>query len=273
MRTYICARAIYVRKSQGMPAGVDVYTSSGRRCLHLQDQEFRCCLRYWLGVPLHSAPYSCPECSGTADEYGDHQVGCGGNGDRIFRHNAVRDVIFSVAQSAALAPTREASGVVPDSQSRPADILLPTWSRGRPAALDVHIISPLQRKTVQEAAHTPGHALQVGIQRKLTAHLSACRAVGVEFVPIVAKTLGGLAEDSIATVRALGKAIAQRTDPENYPSCTRQLYHRLGIALWRGNARLLLHRQPSLPPLSGRCYLIVIPYCNYVYHYVLGSLV
>ena len=38
--------------------------------LHLQDQEFRCCLRYWLGVPLHSAPYSCPECSGTADEYG-----------------------------------------------------------------------------------------------------------------------------------------------------------------------------------------------------------
>ena len=23
------------------------------------------------------------------------------------------------------------------------------------------------------------------------------------------------------------------------------------------------------PPLSGRCYLIVIPYCNYVYHYVL----
>ena len=25
--------------------------------LHLQDQSFRCCLRYWLGVPLHSSPY------------------------------------------------------------------------------------------------------------------------------------------------------------------------------------------------------------------------
>ena len=87
--------------------------------LHLQDQEFRCCLRYRLGVPLHSAPYFCPECSGTADEYGDHQVGCGGNGDRIFRHNAVRDVIFSTAQSAALAPTREASGVVACGYSPP----------------------------------------------------------------------------------------------------------------------------------------------------------
>ena len=41
------------------------------------------------------------------------------------------------------------------SSSRPADILLPTWSRGRPAALDVHIISPLQRQTVTEAASIP----------------------------------------------------------------------------------------------------------------------
>ena len=25
--------------------------------LHLQDREFRCCLRYWLGIPLHSNPF------------------------------------------------------------------------------------------------------------------------------------------------------------------------------------------------------------------------
>ncbi len=58
--------------------------------LHLHDREFRCCLRYWLGVPLHSSSYPCPECHLTADAYGDHQVGCGGNRDRIARHNAVR---------------------------------------------------------------------------------------------------------------------------------------------------------------------------------------
>ncbi len=50
-------------------------------------------------------------CHPPADEFGDHQVGCGGNGDR---HNAVRDVLFIAAQSAALGPTREASNVVPD---------------------------------------------------------------------------------------------------------------------------------------------------------------
>ena len=105
--------------------------------LHLQGQEFRCFLRYWLGVPLHSTNYCFPECSSTADPFGDHQVGCGGNGDRIARHNAIRDILFLAARSAALAPTREAPSVVPDSRSRSADILLPTWSRGRPAALDV----------------------------------------------------------------------------------------------------------------------------------------
>ena len=96
--------------------------------LHLQDKEFRCCLRYWLGMPLHSSPYSCPACLGTADPFGDHQVGCGGNGDRITRHNAIRDVVFNAAQSAALAPTKR-SQIFSASLSRPADILLPTWSQ------------------------------------------------------------------------------------------------------------------------------------------------
>ncbi len=52
-----------------------------------------------------SNSYPCPECC-LADPFSDHQVGCGRNGDRIACHNAMRDdVIFSAAQSAALAPT------------------------------------------------------------------------------------------------------------------------------------------------------------------------
>ena len=216
--------------------------------LHLQDQEFRCCLRFWLGVPLHSTRYCCPECRSTSDPFGDHQVGCGGNGDRIVCHNAIRDVLFLAARSAALAPTREAPSVVPDSQSRPADILLPTWSRGHPAALDVTVISPLQQQTLHAAASTPGHALQVSVQRKPTAHLSACCSAGVEFIPIVLETLGGLAEDTITTTQCIGKAMAQRVTPQDSSTCRKHLFYRVAIALWRGNACLWLHRLPTLPP-------------------------
>ena len=215
--------------------------------LRLQDREFRCSLRYWLGVPLHNCPYPCPECRGTADIFGDHQVGCGGNGDRISRHNNIRDVVFTAAQSAAFAPSKEAPGLVIGSLSRPADVFLPSWSCGRPAALDIHVISPLQQQTLSEASVTPGHALQVGVQRKLTSNLPACREAGVECIPIVAETLGGLAEDTIFTVRSLGRAIADRTGSMDPISTTRHIFQRFAIALWRGNACLWLHRHPTLP--------------------------
>ena len=41
----------------------------------------------------------------------------------------------------------------------------------------------LQQQTIAEAASTPGHALQVGVRRKLTSHLSSCHSVGIEFIP------------------------------------------------------------------------------------------
>ena len=107
--------------------------------LHLHDREFRFCLQYWLGLRMVEDNRRCPVCQADADPLGDHQVGCGGNSDRILRHNSLRDAVFSAAQSAALAPRREAPSLVPGSQSRPADIYLPCWKRGRPAAVDVTV--------------------------------------------------------------------------------------------------------------------------------------
>ena len=125
--------------------------------------------------------------------------------------------------------------MVADSHSRPTDFLLPTWRCGHPATLDIHIISPLQDLILCASASTPGHALRVGVQRKLMAHLSDCRAAGMDFVPIVVETLGGLSEDTISTVR---KAISKHASPDDPSTSTGQLFHRLAISSWRGNARL-----------------------------------
>ena len=134
-----------------------------------------------------------------------------------------------------------------------------------------------------EAASTPGHALQVGVQRKLASHLSACRSVGVEFIPFVMETLGGLAEDSIFILRSLGKAIAQRVGSLDMSTdtsvCTKQLFHRTAIALWRGNAtngftasqlsfpqRTALFNS-SLFPLLTSCIVLYILYIIYIYFF------
>ena len=80
--------------------------------------------------------------------------------------------------------------LVPGSASRPADVFLPTWERGQPAALDVTVVSTLQNRTVAEAASVSGYALSVARERKVVSHSEACQSAGVSFVPMVVETLG-----------------------------------------------------------------------------------
>ena len=108
----------------------------------------------------------CLICLRAVNQFGDHQVGCGGNGDRIHRHDSIRDALFSAAQTAALAPRKEVLSLIPSTRSRPADIFFPIWQRGQPAALDVTVISTLQQCIVEGAAVTQGYALAVGEERK-----------------------------------------------------------------------------------------------------------
>ena len=135
--------------------------------LHLHNREFRLCIHYWLGLRIMSRelPFPCRPDGKLADPMGDHQVGCGGNGDCIHRHHSLRDALFSAAQSAALAPRTEVPALIPECSSRPADVFLPNWCRGQSADFDVTVISTLQSLTVYGASTTQGHALKVGEER------------------------------------------------------------------------------------------------------------
>ena len=156
-------------------------------------------------------------------------------------------MLYRAAQSAALAPSREMPHVISNSLSHPADVFIPTWSQGRPAALDVHAIFPLQQQTLGQASLIPGQTLQIGIQCKLTSHLSACQSAVVDFISFVTEALGGLAEDSISTICTIGKAMDQRIGPQDCSTCTKHLINRVAIALWWGNANLRLHHQATYP--------------------------
>ena len=157
-------RSLALAQSCSLPHAGDWLNAvpSSSLCLHFMDREFRVCLQYWLGVPIFEEGVKYGACHSAADPFGDHQVGCGGNGDRILRHNTICDSIFHAARSAALAPRKEVPSLIPGSQSRPADILLPNWERGQPAAMDVTVISSLQPLTIQGAASSADHALSVG---------------------------------------------------------------------------------------------------------------
>ena len=207
--------------------------------LSLFDQEFRLCLDYWLGVRMTEGPRPCPACGNpsAADPMGDHQVGCGGNGDRIHRHDVLRDVLFAASQSAALAPRKEVPSLIPGSVSRPADIFLPNWCGGRPPALDVTVISTMQPLTQAVAATEPSFALKIAEARKMAAHNADYRGIGATFLPIVVETLGGWSPDSISQIARIGRLAGQRLG--TLPATTiKHLFQRLSIILWKGNATL-----------------------------------
>ena len=201
---------------------------------------------------MSSEESPCSVCKRPADPFGDHDVGCGGNGDRIFRHNTISDIISSAAQTAALCPRKEAPSLVPGSSSRPADIYLPIWERGHPAAMDVTVISPLQQLTLSGASSIAGHALQVAEERKRAAHAEACRSAGISFIPLAMETIGGLSHELINTIKCISRMQANRlgTSPSD---AFRQLVQRLSIALWRCNAWSWINRQPIVPAyVDGR---------------------
>ena len=132
-------------------------------------------------------------------------------------------------------------------QDRSADIYLPSWKRGCPAALDVTVISTLQQATVQGAAATQGHALLVGEERKLATYAAACREVGVSFIPLVFESLGGLSDAAADSIASVGRLLGQRLGTPPSES-TRHLFQRCAITLWRGNAALWIRRCPPYAP-------------------------
>ena len=110
--------------------------------LHLHPIEFRAALKYRLGVPLYDSDRRCPYFkSAILDIFGDHAVSCHGRGNIISRHDRVRDTIMKACSSANLSPVCEQKHL-PENNSRPGDVYLPSFIAGQPAALDVTITSP-----------------------------------------------------------------------------------------------------------------------------------
>ena len=157
----------------------------------------------------------------------------------------MRDILralFSAAQSAALAPRKEVPSLIPECSSRPADVFLPIWDRGRPAALDVTVISTMQKRALAGAATTQGFALSLGEDRKRAAHSKPCKAIGVDFIPLVVESFGGWSSLAVDTIRRIGRLQGQRLGVPPADT-TRHLFQRLAITLWKGNVSLLLRRQ------------------------------
>ena len=125
--------------------------------LLLHSSEFVSALRYRLGHPIFGSDGPCPACGQHSDRLGDHAMNCAWQGERISRHNSLRDTLHHTAVKAALGPTREGQYLLPGEGGKPADVFIPRHAGGKDCALDVTVVNPLQAALVAQAAETPGH--------------------------------------------------------------------------------------------------------------------
>ena len=146
------------------------------------------------------------------NNFGHHAVTCRHGGDVVIRHNHLRDGIFDLCCCAHLSISIERGhGLTRDldhTRSRPADIFIAGWDRGKPAALDITITSPLCPAILGESCHQAGAAALAAEARKLHSNGPKCQELGWSCIPLADKTYGNWGREAHVTIFRLASHLA-----------------------------------------------------------------
>ena len=110
----------------------------------------------------------------------------------VSRHNRLRDVLLESCQQACLGPQVEAgSGLGHEGhRTQPADIVIPHWNLGKPAAFDLTVTSMLNSSTLMEASVTSGSVALAAEVLKHNSNDAKCLELGWLCIPIVGESYG-----------------------------------------------------------------------------------
>ena len=142
-------------------------------------------------------------------------------------------------------PTKEERGIIDEDESRPADVKIPMWIRGKDVAFDVTVSSPLSPSYVEKTARDGSFSLNSSFENKHRKHGDHCRLKNVIFCPLPVQTLGGWHPEALVELRRIGDAISKMSIDNT--SAVSHFFQRLAVRLQRGNAHLILSREPSYP--------------------------
>jgi hypothetical protein len=181
-------------------------------------------------------------CGQMCDAMGWHSVSCGVGGDRGFKHNQVRDVIYTACVTAQMGPSREVPNIL-EGGEKPGDVAITNFDGSRNAALDVTVVSPILEQD-PHADTVRGTTAARAEQTKLDKYDLACRERGWLFIPIAVESYGTWGAHALKTLKKIVIMLAARTGRSRNIE-TRYFYERLSFALQKGNAHMLIARAPE----------------------------
>ena len=136
---------------------------------------------------------------------------------------------------------------LPENNSRPGDMYLPSFIAGQPAALDVTITSPLQASLISDAARTCGFALTLAKDREIGHYYQKCSDMGIHSIPLALETFGGLSETTRKTLQRIALLSDNRGfQPSGLSVAINGLTQAVSISNMRGSATMLIARDSRL---------------------------
>ena len=214
--------------------------------LHLDPEECRTALKWWLGVETAHGS-NCALCPDSAlDPHGHHAATCKHGGDAVLRHNKLRDILVESFPRAHIRVQVEAVSIsariilTPDQQTLVFD-----WDQGKPAALDLTVVSPLNANILKEAGMTAGAAAQAAEVRKHTANGQRCTNLGWSCIPLAVESYGAWGREAQMCFTLLATRLAVHNSSSKSKMIF-ELYSRLNLALTRSIARAIITRSFNL---------------------------
>ena len=148
--------------------------------LHMESNEFQTAVRWWLGVGV--ARTVCPFCQDVAlDPLGHHAITCRHGGDVVVWHSHLHDVFVDFCQRVHLSVSMEKGHDLTrdHSHTKPANVLIAWWDRGKPVGFDVTVTSsPLCPAVLRESCKASGAASMAAETRKLLTNGPKCQELG-----------------------------------------------------------------------------------------------
>ena len=224
---------------------------------HIHPLRFICLLRLRLDLPIYPSPSDCLFCGDRADVCGDHALKCGSGGDRIQRHNGLRDALvpflrragFSLRLEARL-PTYEHLRNPP----RPGDILAFRWNNDGDRYLDVSV-THFHHISMSPGAHQDGGHLtacetsKTSKYRPLFEDCAPHLAANTSYAPFVLDTAGAWGVEALRMLDHIAERIGRRENRR--PGSVRfEIVRSLSVTVAREVGLTLLRRLRQPAPVA-----------------------
>ena len=208
---------------------------------HMRPDEYVAAVRLRLGAEVAREPVICARCGiATMDRCGAHALLCS-RAQATIGHNRVRDVLLDFIHMADPAAEIEVGGLIPTAmQRRPADILSGAALAGALAAIDVGITSP-------DASGGGVDCCESMRRRKLAdyePHVEEFRQRGMVYTPMIWSAYGRPHSETEVLLRNIAKRAARRKGIADFENILRRAVARIGCAIWKRAARMVLQCLP-----------------------------